>query len=181
MGRRLLAAFAALSFLSAVFVIFLWCRSYPLGESIEWRSTRWSGHDGRFARAFAVRTRGGQLTLACDLEARRVTFRSRASRDARDPARTTLHWEENNFMEPDPLEPNFFNRLGFSKYAETQELTGPPTQTTSRTKYRYQMPFWFLALVLFLPPAFWLYHHRRASMEPTPLELLEPANPGEMT
>jgi hypothetical protein len=181
MGRRLLAAFAALSFLAAVFVVFLWCRSYPIGESIEWRSTRWSGHDRRLARTFAVRTRGGQLTLACDRELRRVTYFSRASRDARDPARTTFHWEEHTLMEPDPIEPSFLNRLGFSKFAETQDLTAPPTQTTSRTKYRYQMPFWFLALVLFLPPAFWLYHHRRASTAATPLELLEPTDPGETT
>jgi hypothetical protein len=180
MGPRLLAAFAALSLLSAVLVVFLWCRSYPLGESIEWRSTRWSGHDRRLARTFAVRTRGGQLTLACDHETRRVRFRSRTSRDARDPARTTFHWEEHNFMDPDPVEPTFFNRLGFFKNTETQDLSGPPTQPTSRTRHRYQIPFWFLALVLFLPPAFRLYNHRRALMGATPLESFESTDPGEL-
>jgi hypothetical protein len=101
-----------------------------------------------------------------------------ASRDERDPGRTTFHWEANVWMEAAVPEAGIFNQLGFWKRA------GWGTQPVSRSRvstygdYRYAVPFWFLALVLVLPAVYWIHGRTRQpapSAKPAILETGETA------
>lgn len=162
MRRRLLSTFAAASLACAGFVGILWFRSYGVGEAIQWQSTRWADHDQRLSRTFAVLTRDGQLTLAHHHEDRRIVFRSRVSRDERDPGRTTFRWDANGYPGAPVAEPTLLNRFGFSKHHEAETIRMGRSRTSAQVSHRYSMPFWFLSLILMLPSVYWLCRRTRA-------------------
>jgi hypothetical protein len=162
--RRLLSAFAAVSLACAMFVTILWCRSYGLGEAIQWRSTRWVADDRRIARSLALLTRDGLLTLDYQREDRRIAFAARFTPDQREPRQTTFHWDWNYFMDAAAPRPDFLDRLGFSKFAAAQTLPLSRSRTATQVVYRYTLPFCFLTVILLLPPTYWICRRTRSRL-----------------